>query len=707
MPIIEAVILLVALVLISNILSHYLTFIPVSLIQVALGLVVALFWHIEIDLDTDWFLLLFIAPLLFNDGRRFPKRELWKLRGPIFANAIGLVFVTTIVGGYLLYLLIPKMPLTVSFAVAAILSPTDPVAVQSISKRANLPENILHLVSGESLINDASGLIAFKYAVAATVTGVFSLTGAVGDFFYISLVGLLAGFILQTVIELLRDILRRQGINDVIFNTVLQLLTPFVVYVITEEVAHASGVIAVVTAGVLSHAHENRLVEDLPELRLVTEKTWDIIIYLLNGVVFLILGIELPLATTNIIKGAQFSTAQAIAYAFGAWVILLVIRVIWIYLYQGSVYLRTKERKPSFRVALMAGLSGVRGAITMAGVLSLPFVTSTGAAFPQRSLALFVAAGVIIISLLAAVISLPLVAPDSPVPLRTRASASDEDDEDAEVVVEETQAQTVRRMTEAEARIYIMRLAVNAIEENRRMENQRAAYDLILDYQFLIRRMELQVKDDSEMQQVLTDEMQLRNVGLNGEQSAVERLFEHHQISPKSHRAAMRRIDRARQRITQAGGRTVIGTLKNWNKWIRQATRRLLLRLSPANESDIQAEWELIDRESAKAAIKALSKHLAANPDEARKLDKQAIYHLVVFYRNRIERSKETNAKTREAYQQQANRLRIQALGAERGGIQALLEAGNIPWQMASRLRQYINYSENLMMLNVNDDTDD
>lgn len=705
MPIIEAVILLVALVLVSNILSHYLTFIPVSLIQVTLGLVVALFWNIEIDLDTDWFLLLFIAPLLFNDGRRFPKRELWKLRGPIFANAIGLVFVTTIVGGYLMYLMIPKMPLTVSFAVAAILSPTDPVAVQSISKRANLPENILHLVSGESLINDASGLIAFKYAVAATVTGVFSLSGAVGDFFYISLVGLLSGFILQTVVELLRDILRRQGINDVIFNTVLQLITPFIVYVITEEVAHASGVIAVVTAGVLSHAHENRLVEDLPELRLVTEKTWDIIIYLLNGVVFLILGIELPLATTNIIKSTQFSTTQAILYALGAWLILLLIRVAWIYLYEGSVYLRQRKRKPSLRVALMAGLSGVRGAITMAGVLSLPLLTATGSAFPQRSLALFVAAGVIIISLVAAVISLPLVAPDNPIPLRTRASLSDEDEEADDAALEP--ATTVRKMKEAEARIYIMRLAINAIEENRRQENQRAAYDLILDYQFLIRRMELKVKDDTEMQQVLTDEMQLRTIGLDGEQSAVERLFEHDQISIQSYRSALRRIERARQRLTQVSGRTVISTLKNWNKWLRQFARRLILRLSRANPHDLQAEWQLIDRESSKAAIKALSKHLAADPQKTAELDKQAIYHLVVYYRNRIERTKQASAKFREKYQQQTNRLRILALGAERSGIQSLLEAGNIPWQMASRLRQYINYSENLMMMTVDDGDSD
>ncbi len=343
MPIVEAVILLAVVVLASNIISHYLTFIPVSLIQVLLGLGVALVFDVKIDLETDWFLLLFIAPLLFNDGRRFPKRELWKLRGPIFANAILLVFITTLVGGYLMYLMIPKMPLTVALALAAILSPTDPVAVQSISKRAKLPDAILHLVSGESLINDASGLIAFKYAVAATVTGYFSLTEATNDFLYISLVGLLFGLVLMLAIDLLKDILRRQGINDVVFNTVLQIVTPFIIYLVTEEVAHASGVIAVVAAGALSHAQENRIIEDLPELRLVTENTWDIIIYLLNGAVFVILGIELPLATRNIIVNDTFSTTQAILYSIGAWLIILIIRVIWIFIYQAISFARKKK----------------------------------------------------------------------------------------------------------------------------------------------------------------------------------------------------------------------------------------------------------------------------------------------------------------------------------------------------------------------------
>ncbi|WP_180368126.1 cation:proton antiporter, partial [Oenococcus oeni] len=119
----------------------------------------------SIGLDTEWFLLLFIAPLLFHDAWRFPKRELWQLKAPIIANAIILVFLTVLGGGWLVHLLIPILPLPVSIALAAALSPTDTVAVGTILSRIKIPQNLLHVLMGESLLNDASGLVAFKYAV--------------------------------------------------------------------------------------------------------------------------------------------------------------------------------------------------------------------------------------------------------------------------------------------------------------------------------------------------------------------------------------------------------------------------------------------------------------------------------------------------------------------------------------------------------------
>lgn len=702
MPIIELVILLACLVLLSNVLSHYLVAIPVSLIQVGLGLGVALLLNVQVKLQTDWFMLVFIAPMLYNDGREFPKQELWELRGAIFANAIVLVFITTILGGFLIHVLIPTIPLAVGIALAAILSPTDPIAVQSISEGVKLPKEILHLVSGESLINDASGLIGFKYALAAAVTGTFVLGEAVGDFFYISLVGLAVGLALITIIQLIRDVLRREGINDIVFNVVLQILTPFAIYFIAEEWFHASGVVAVVSAGVLSHLQNSHEGEDAPELRLVTERVWNVVVYLLNGIVFLILGIELPAATQATIKGAHTNTLHAIFDVLIVWGILLLIRVAWTYAYMLFNWLRHhKKSKPSLRIAALSGLSGVRGAITMAGVFTIPTVIASGKAFPERALVLFIAAGVIIVSLVAAAGILPLMAAKS-LPFVTRGSSPDEDDT---VLAEEPDdsddgSGQLPQLTYKQARIYILQLAVQNIEEHRRPANQRAAYDLILDQQFQIRRLEVASQTADELAPMLTDELELRLVALNGERAAVREMIANKQTSKLAGQVYLRRVDRREQRFLQATHRQGLPTLRSLRLLLSRAMQGVRLWLAPGDSEELRVALLDIQREASKAAIKALSQYLKqANVDE-QQFDRQALYHLIVHYRNRIENAKNDHTLSRDDYEQQLHGLRIKSLGAERAGVQHLLESGQISLRTAAKLRQFINYSENLLMLN-------
>ncbi|KZT82860.1 Na+/H+ antiporter [Lactiplantibacillus plantarum] len=702
MPIIELVILLACLVLLSNVLSHYLVAIPVSLIQVGLGLGVALLLNVQVKLQTDWFMLVFIAPMLYNDGREFPKQELWELRGAIFANAIVLVFITTILGGFLIHVLIPTIPLAVGIALAAILSPTDPIAVQSISEGVKLPKEILHLVSGESLINDASGLIGFKYALAAAVTGTFVLGEAVGDFFYISLVGLAVGLALITIIQLIRDVLRREGINDIVFNVVLQILTPFAIYFIAEEWFHASGVVAVVAAGVLSHLQNSHEGEDAPELRLVTERVWNVVVYLLNGIVFLILGIELPAATQATIKGAHTNTLHAIFDVLIVWGILLLIRVAWTYAYMLFNWLRHhKKSKPSLRIAALSGLSGVRGAITMAGVFTIPTVIASGKAFPERALVLFIAAGVIIVSLVAAAGILPLMAAKS-LPFVTRGSSPDEDDA---VLAEEPDdsddgSGQLPQLTYKQARIYILQLAVQNIEEHRRPANQRAAYDLILDQQFQIRRLEVASQTADELAPMLTDELELRLVALNGERAAVREMIANKQTSKLAGQVYLRRVDRREQRFLQATHRQGLPTLRSLRLLLSRAMQGVRLWLAPGDSEELRVALLDIQREASKAAIKALSQYLKqANVDE-QQFDRQALYHLIVHYRNRIENAKNDHTLSRDDYEQQLHGLRIKSLGAERAGVQHLLESGQISLRTAAKLRQFINYSENLLMLN-------
>ncbi|WP_056978116.1 cation:proton antiporter [Lentilactobacillus senioris] len=706
MEILESVIMLISLVLVSNILDHFIPAIPVSLIQVGLGLIMALAFKTTIPLETDWFLLLFVAPLLFNDGRRFPKKELWKLRGPIMANAIWLVFLTTIVGGFAFHLLMPAMPLAVCIALAAILSPTDPVAVQSISQRVDLPENVLHLVSGESLINDASGLIAFKYAIAATVSGTFVLSKAALDFTYISLVGFAVGAVLMIAILLLEEWLYRHGINDVIFITVLQITTPFVIYLLTEELTHASGVIAVVTAGIISHIYDGGI-KNQPELTLVREKTWDIIIYTLNGIVFLILGVELPLATTKLIVDDQISTLGALGISFLVWVILLLIRVLWIFIYQVANRSKkqefsTKTVRYSFKMAILAGLSGVRGAVTMAGVLSVPLVINSGAAFPARSLMLFVAAGVIIISLVAATITLPLVSA-SKGPIVTRALAASRNANFGET---NEQPASAEKISEDEARIYIMKMAIQKIEEERREENSREVFELILDYQFLIRNLELKLQDTDAMNKVLADELALRRVALAGEREALEKLHSENSISDKTYAFANRRLAHQETQLQHSYIAHANHRGSDIVYWLKRAKKWLAVRFYQSKETDVEmAEFSLAQREQAKAAIQSLSQYLARDDIAQQRFESQSVYHLIVRYRNQIERAGNSNEQFQaERDERQYQNLRVRGLAAEREGVQILLEQGHIDWSLATKLRQYINYSETVLITDNGED---
>ena len=231
METLSLILLMLALIILTQVLGHYIRFIPTALIQILVGTIAALLISgLKIEVESEWFLLLFIAPLLYNDSSHFPRDELWKMRAAIFGNAIVLVLLTTVIGGYFINWLVPVIPVAAAFALAAILSPTDPIAVNGIAKRVQIPEQILNLVRGESLINDASGLVAFSYAVAAVVTGYFSIQQATTEFVYMFAVGAVVGLTISIAMNWLKMKLRRTGIEDVVFYALLQILTPLIIF---------------------------------------------------------------------------------------------------------------------------------------------------------------------------------------------------------------------------------------------------------------------------------------------------------------------------------------------------------------------------------------------------------------------------------------------------------------------------------------------
>lgn len=412
-----ATLILVVLLLlaVSGILARFVP-IPLPIIQIALG--VGLAWPaagLHARLEPEIFMLVFVAPLLFIDGFLVPKREFAQLARPIFGLAFGLVFLTVVLFGYALNWLIPSIPLPVAFALAAVLSPTDAVAMSSIVGNGTAPARVRHILEGESLLNDASGLVIFRFAVAAALTGQFSLGETALTFVAVALGGVACGIaMLWLTAAALRFVSKIGDIRDEV-QVVILFLLPFAAYLLAEHF-HASGILAAVAAGLYMSSSGLFGSLSIPA-RMQNFALIGILSFVFNGAIFLMLGLQLPDIVRNVPPelSPYGNVWEPLLAVILLTLILLVIRYAWISL--GSLFNKVVDRirgrkgeRLRGRLKLFAALAGVRGAITLAGILSLPFSMPDGSAFPARGLAIFVAAGVIICSLLLASFALPLVA---------------------------------------------------------------------------------------------------------------------------------------------------------------------------------------------------------------------------------------------------------------------------------------------------------
>ncbi|WP_027348703.1 Na+/H+ antiporter [Halotalea alkalilenta] len=415
----------------TGVAARFLPSLPTPLVQVAFG--AALAWPAEgihVSLEPELFLLLFIAPLLYSDARRFPQRELMALRGPILALAFGLVLFTVLGVGYLIHWMLPVISLPIAFALAAVLSPTDAVAVSAISGRLPVPPKLMRVLEGESLMNDASGLVAFKFAVAAALTGAFSLSEVSTSFLFIAFGGLLLGGACAWLFSVVRTRLidRHGGEQSATQIVLLQLLMPFAVYFLAEHFG-MSGILAAVAAGLVVNYTDLKR-QDQIQTRLKTRSMWEIIEFVLNSLVFLLLGFQLPdiiggAFSHSIHDGSQFELLRLCAYVFIITTALMVLRFIWVFgaLWTSRLAARIRQRKVQpfpARLMLVTTISGIRGTITLAAALSFPQTMLDGTPFPGRELLVFIATGVILLTLLSGSIGLPLLLKDLDLPPDTR-----------------------------------------------------------------------------------------------------------------------------------------------------------------------------------------------------------------------------------------------------------------------------------------------
>ena len=388
--------------------------VPLPLVQIGLGAIIAGFTGHGVQMDPALFFLLFLPPLLFLDGWRIPKNGLFRDKAVILELALGLVIFTVVGAGFLIHWLIPAMPLPVAFALAAIVSPTDPVAVSSIASRAPIPKRLMHILEGESLLNDASGLVCFRFAVAAALTGAFSLTSASLTFVWLVAGGIGAGVLTTLGITWAQRWLFRHFGEPAGSPILVNMLMPFGAYLAAEHL-HASGILAAVAAGItMSYVELSGQV--MANTRIQRSAVWDTVQFALNGVMFVLLGEQLP----DIMEGARVSLSQSghvnawwlVLYAFAISFGLMALRFVWVWTaLRITLYRKTLRgeavTKPPMRVLLAMSLAGVRGAITLAGVMTLPLTLPDGAPFPARDLTIFLASTVILISLIAASVGLP------------------------------------------------------------------------------------------------------------------------------------------------------------------------------------------------------------------------------------------------------------------------------------------------------------
>lgn len=500
--------------------------VPLSILLVAGGAALAYIPGLShVEVDPQLFFLLFVPPLLFSDGWLFPKREFLAFLRPILLLAFGLVAATVVAVGYLMHWLIPSLPLAAAFALGAIVSPTDAVATASMTSRLPLPPRVTHIVNGESLINDASGLVAFKFAVATVATGAFSWLDATGQLVLLAGGGALAGFAVAVIIGYARVALIDLCVDDPKIQTIISLLTPYAAYLVAEAL-QVSGVLAVVTAGLYAGVHDSR------HLSVATRRhaweVWAMALYLLNGLAFLLLGLQLKPVMLGMPRESWHSLA---GYALILYAIITAVRLVWVY--PGtylplmlSKRLREREGWRDPRAVFLVGWAGIRGSVTLAAALSIPLMSAGGAAFPGRDLIVLLAGTTIVLTLCINGLTLPTIIRMLNLP---RDGAAEREER-------------IARNAMAQAAAAAMRAAIGRA---RKPGDVAYAQRLLADYEKQMRRQSANADHRAEFESIDADERRLRRSALAAERGELHSLRDTSVINDETLRTIEAEIDHA------------------------------------------------------------------------------------------------------------------------------------------------------------------
>ena len=358
----------------------------------------------QFPFDPQFILVLVLPPILYQAALLTSWRDFRANIRPIGFLAVGLVIATTLTVGAALKFVVPDIPWAVAFVLGAIVSPPDAVAATAILTRLNVPRRVVTILEGESLVNDASGLVLYKFAVAAVMTGAFSLREASVEFVAVAVGGIVIGIILGWLF-----ILIHRHLGDVFIEVLMTLAVPYICYIIAEAL-HLSGVLAVVAAGLVRGRYAPEVVS--AEMRIIARSVWNLLVFLLNSLVFILIGLQL----SGIIgRLTGYSTAELVYYAVLVSVVAVAVRFAWIYPASWlprlvSARLRARESALTEPELFIMSWCGMRGIVSLAAALALPLTLEDGTPFPGRDLIVFLTFVVIAATLVLQGLSLgPLI----------------------------------------------------------------------------------------------------------------------------------------------------------------------------------------------------------------------------------------------------------------------------------------------------------
>jgi CPA1 family monovalent cation:H+ antiporter len=385
---------------------------PFPVLLVFAGLIIGFIPQLpDLALNPDTIFVIILPPLLYDAASKTSWHEFKTSIRPISALAITLVFFTTVAVAVTAYYLIPGFSWPLAFVLGAVVSPPDAVAASGIIKGLGLNKKVITILEGESLVNDASALIAYRYAVAAVTTGTFIFWKAGLEFLLVAGVGIIIGI----VIGYLFVFAHKKIENNPVVETSLTLLSPFVSYLAAEQF-HMSGVLAVVSTGLVISWRSPEVFSYQARMR--TKALWDTLIFLLHGFVFILIGLQLPSIINDL---GNYPFTQILGYGLIISGVTIVVRIIWVFAGVSSQSFFKKGKKVSddllvndeqestWKNVLVVAWTGTRGVISLAAALALPLVLDDGTAFPKRHSIIFLAFVVIFITLVVQGLSLPLL----------------------------------------------------------------------------------------------------------------------------------------------------------------------------------------------------------------------------------------------------------------------------------------------------------